>query len=390
MPHGFQGELSDTSLNAHSHTSGVGSARGRVLVAMSGGVDSSVAAALLIEQGYEVIGVTMHLWDYAQNERQSCDPTERFDTCCSHEDVADARSVASQLGIPFYVLDYEKEFRSRVVDYFTAEYVKGRTPNPCVACNTFLKFDHLMARAERLGCQYVATGHYAIIDTDNDGQHLLRKGVDEQKDQSYFLYSMTQERLRRTLFPLGRMTKAEVRSHAERFGLATARKKERMEICFVPGNDYADFVRKNVEFSAIISGDVFHTDGRKLAEHDGIHHFTVGQRKGLKVAAGEVVYVVDIDPNSGRVTVGPKEALLKKSFTIDQFHCVVPVSSGEHFKAKIRYRSQAAAGEIRLCQDSAVQFVFEEPQFAITPGQVVVLYRDDVVVAGGFIGRVVA
>lgn len=365
-----------------------GGSRPRVLVAMSGGVDSSVAAALLIEQGFEVIGVTMHLWDYAQNERQSCDPTERFDTCCSHEDVADARAVASQLGIPFYVLDYEEEFRREVVDYFTSEYVKGRTPNPCVACNTFLKFDHLMARAERLDCRYVATGHYALVEADSSGHHLLKKGVDPQKDQSYFLYGLTQERLQRTLFPLGGMTKSEVRLHAERFGLATARKKESMEICFVPGNDYADFVRKHVDPSAIKRGEVFHTDGRKLADHDGIHGFTIGQRKGLGIAAGEVVYVVEIDPVSGRVTVGPKESLQKTRFIIDQFHQVIPVSSGQRFCAKIRYRSQPAAGVLRLNEEGQAQFVFDEPQFAVTPGQVAVLYQGDVVVAGGFIGRV--
>ena len=203
--------------------------RKRILVAMSGGVDSSVAAALLKEQGHEVIGVTMQLWDYSKNET-SCDPNSKFDTCCSHDDVADAREVAQKIGIPFYVMDYQDDFKTNVVDYFTSEYLRGRTPNPCVACNTFLKFDHLLERAVRLGCDAVATGHYARIDFSSEtNTYKLLKGVDTQKDQSYFLYSMTQERLSKILFPLGGMTKTEVRQHAERFGLVNARKKESME-----------------------------------------------------------------------------------------------------------------------------------------------------------------
>jgi tRNA-specific 2-thiouridylase len=369
----------------------------RVLVAMSGGVDSSVAAALLLEQGHDVIGVTMQLWDYSQNEQQHCDPSKRFDTCCSHDDVQDARAVAARLGIPFYVLDYEDDFRTNVVDYFTEEYLRGRTPNPCVACNTFLKFDRLIERAESLGCDAVATGHYARITQSADGTYQLRRGRDPLKDQSYFLYSMTQERLSKTMFPLGDLTKPEVRAHAERLGLPTATKKESMEICFVPGNDYAAFIKRQVSDDRIIRGAILHEDGTTLAQHDGIHQFTVGQRKGLGMAAGEPLYVTKIDPSSGTVVVGPKESLIKRGFVLDRLHFVRPGASlSESYRARIRYRSRDAVGRFEQTQclagkqqdPGSMSFLFSEPQSAVTPGQIAVFYQDDEVVAGGFIGEV--
>jgi len=363
--------------------------RKRILVAMSGGVDSSVAAALLKEQGHEVIGVTMQLWDYSKNET-SCDPNSKFDTCCSHDDVADAREVAQKIGIPFYVMDYQDDFKTNVVDYFTSEYLRGRTPNPCVACNTFLKFDHLLERAVRLGCDAVATGHYARIDFSSEtNTYKLLKGVDTQKDQSYFLYSMTQERLSKILFPLGGMTKTEVRQHAERFGLVNARKKESMEICFIPNNDYAAFIEKNADPSKIITGEILHENGNVLGRHDGIHKFTVGQRKGIGIVSEVPLYVTRIDPETGRVYVGGDEFLLRIGFDFEKFHLIRDVDFAEPFEVKIRYRSQAALGRVKNSSDSTqAQFAFESPQRSVTPGQIAVLYRGDEVLGGGFIGRV--
>lgn len=359
----------------------------RVLAAMSGGVDSSVAAALLLEQGYEVIGVTMQLWDYSKNET-SCDPNSKFDTCCSLDDVADARLVAHRLGIPFYVLDYQDDFQENVVDYFTREYLRGRTPNPCVACNTFLKFDHLMDRAARLGCDFVATGHYARIERDADtGTCRLLKGVDAHKDQSYFLYSLTQERLARTLFPLGGLTKPEVRQIAERLGLVNAAKKESMEICFIPNNDYAKFIETHARPAEIVKGRILHENGTHLGEHDGIHKFTVGQRKGMGVATGAPVYVTRIDPDAGDVYVGDESHLMRGGFVFKEFHMVRACDQEEPFEVKIRYRSQPAPARL-IRRDGAVAMTFDQAQRSVAPGQIAVLYRGDEVLGGGFIDAV--
>ncbi|HSU90256.1 MAG TPA: tRNA 2-thiouridine(34) synthase MnmA, partial [Sporolactobacillaceae bacterium] len=311
----------------------------RVLVAMSGGVDSSVAAAMLREDGYDVVGVAMRL-----APEPATPVARRRGTCCSHEDFEDARRVAERMDFPFYVIDLRADFAARVVDNFVSEYLGGRTPNPCVMCNREIKFDRLWSRAHALRADFVATGHYARIENGADGRFHLLRAADDSKDQSYFLFTLGQAELTRTLFPLGSITKAEVRARARELGLANADKPESQEICFVPDNDYARFVERRAAPEQIRAGAVVDSSGNRLAEHAGVHRFTVGQRRGLGLATGERLYVREIRARSGEVVVAPREYLDAPGLTANRVSLVDDsLASGAELEVevKIRYRHPA-------------------------------------------------
>lgn len=337
---------------------------------MSGGVDSSVAAALLIEQGWRLIGVTMSLYCSTKGSDRSC---------CSAEAAIDAQKVAAKLGIPHYVVNFKSEFEQTVIQNFIDEYKNGRTPNPCVRCNQFLKFNLLMRKARELGAEYVATGHYARV----RGFKLL-KGKDQKKDQSYFLYRLTQDQLARTLFPLGEMTKEEVRAKARALGLAVAEKKESQEICFIEDDDYARFIREKVP-EAVKPGPILDSAGHKVGEHEGIAFYTIGQRKGIG-AHREPRYVIGLDRAQNAVIIGTKEETYGTVLSADE----VTFVSGEppsQIEAKIRYNAKAAKATISDLGNGTVKVSFAEPQLAITPGQSVVFYQGEEVIGGGIISR---
>lgn len=354
----------------------------RVLVAMSGGVDSSVAAALLVERGYEVIGVTMQIWDPAVTEVAG-----EHVGCCSLAAVEDARRVANRLGIPYYVLNFRRAFEERVIRYFCAEYLRGRTPNPCVACNRFIKFELLLQKARALGATYVATGHYArVVYDEGSSRYQLCRSRDEEKDQTYFLYTLTQEQLAHTLMPLGDYTKEEVRQMARQRNLPVAEKPESQEICFIPENDYRKFLRE-VAGPQIKPGPFLDLEGNVLGQHEGLPFYTVGQRRGLGIAAGRRLYVVDIDPARNAVILGPAEALWRSELVAEDnnFISIEELTSPLEVQAQIRYRSRPAPAVISPLGEGLVKVSFLEPQRAITPGQAVVYYRGQCVVGGGTI-----
>ncbi len=361
-----------------------------VAVAMSGGVDSSAVAGLLHREGVPVIGLTMQLW----NQRRLPDLASDRATgrCCSLEDVYDARRVAEQLGIPYYVVNFEERFEREVVRPFIDEYLAGRTPVPCTLCNNFVKFDQFLEMAASLGAERIATGHYARLRFDEGAaRYLLYRAVDETRDQTYFLWGLTQAQLARTLFPLGEYRKSRVREMAAEMGLAVAAKGDSQEICFVPNGDYAAFIdayfREQGADRERTRGDIVSTDGRTLAQHDGVHHFTVGQRRGLNVAVGEPLYVIATDPVSGRVTVGRNEDLLRASATVREVNWIAFESLTVPLRAEVKIRNKHTAAPATIvpgAEAGHVEVRFDEPQRAVTPGQAAVFYQGDLVLGGGW------
>jgi tRNA-specific 2-thiouridylase len=352
----------------------------QVVVAMSGGVDSSVAAAVLAEQGYKVVGVGLQVWDYGDKET--------FGSCCAPSDFADARRVAESLGIPFYILDAEDVFRESVVEPFVASYADGRTPNPCVACNQKVKFHYLMKKALGFGSEVVATGHYAsIVREKGSGRLAVSRGADLEKDQSYFLFDLSQEQLARIIFPLSGFTKEQVREKARDLGLVVADKPESQEICFIPEGDTSAFLERELGDKAVSEGDVVAADGTILGRHRGYAYYTIGQRRGLGVATGVPLYVTDIEPAANRLEVGADDALWKRGLLARQVTWALPPRPEKpvELSVQIRSRHRAALAEVERLQDDKARVVFQEPQRAITPGQAVVFYAGDVVAGGGWI-----
>jgi tRNA-specific 2-thiouridylase len=352
----------------------------RVVVAMSGGVDSSVAAGLLVREGYEVLGITMQLWpsDLPKNHESGC---------CSLSAVEDARRVCHTLGIPHYVVNLRETFDRDVIRNFVDEYAEGRTPNPCVRCNKFIKFDAFLDKARALGARYIATGHYARVRNDaSTGRYQLLRSADPQKDQTYALYPLTQEQLAHTLFPLGDLIKERTREIAEEMGLLTAHKPDSQEICFVPDNDYAAFLAHRAP-QVFKPGRIVNEEGKTLAEHSGVALYTVGQRKRLGVSSPIPLYVTRIQPETGDVVVGTNDSLLARRLEAEEFNWLAPPPLQESLaiEAKIRYTMKAAPARLRDLGEGRAEVVFDEPQRAITPGQSVVCYHGNEVIGGGVI-----
>jgi tRNA-specific 2-thiouridylase len=363
-----------------------------IAVAMSGGVDSSTVAAMLCAEGHNVIGLTMQLWNQRRLAGHEGMPESVQGRCCSLDDVYDARRVAETIGIPYYVVNHEERFERDVVRPFVEEYLSGRTPIPCSLCNNHLKFDQLLVVARQIGADCVATGHYAQVNFDEEmGRWLLRRPADKSKDQTYFLFGLTQEQLSRTMFPLGGMTKPEVRELARKHALVIAEKPDSQEICFVPGGDYKKFLdaylAEQGEPPLETPGEMVTTDGRVVGEHTGIHNFTVGQRKGLGVATGSPLYVLQIKGDTRQVIVGKDEELYSRTLRTHRVNLisVAELRSPMRVGVKIRHRHAPAAAVIEATGPDQILVTFDEPQRAITPGQAAVFYDGDAVVGGGWI-----
>jgi tRNA-specific 2-thiouridylase len=360
---------------------------------MSGGVDSSTVAALLVRQGHKIVGMTMQLWNQRRLPELAPE-TAGHGRCCSLDDVYDARRVAEQVGIPYYVVNFEQQFEEQVVQPFVEEYLAGRTPIPCTLCNNYIKFDRFLEMADSVGAHQIATGHYARVRYDDaSGRYQLLRARDGSKDQTYFLFGLTQKQLARTLFPLGEMVKPEVRELAREMDLAVASKGDSQEICFVPNGDYAAFLNAYLKDKGVepqsTRGSIVTTDGRTLGEHEGVHHFTVGQRKGLGISSKEPLYVISTDSQTQRVVVGGNDDLLCGRFIARQLNwiSIAGVTAPVRAQVKIRNKHAAASATILPTADPAcVEVIFDEPQRAVTPGQGAVFYDGDLVLGGGWIG----
>lgn len=353
----------------------------KVVVGMSGGVDSSVAAWLLLQKGYDVMGVTMQIWQDEVPEQ-----VEENGGCCGLSAVDDARRVASRLEIPYYVMNFKQDFKENVIDYFMDEYLKGHTPNPCIACNRYVKWESLLKRSMDIGADYIATGHYARIEKLPNGRYALRKSATSAKDQTYALYNLTQEQLSKTLMPVGEYTKDQIRTFAEELGLPVAHKPDSQEICFVPDGDYAKFIEEN-SGKKIPEGNFVWTDGTVIGKHKGITHYTIGQRKGLGLAMGRPVVVTEIRPETSEVVIGEADDVFRTTLRADRLNWMsVPDIEGEaRFLAKIRYNHSGSMCTVRKIEEDLVECTFDEPVRAVTPGQAVVFYDGDYVAGGGTI-----
>ncbi|MCB0349691.1 MAG: tRNA 2-thiouridine(34) synthase MnmA [Bdellovibrionales bacterium] len=350
---------------------------------MSGGVDSSVAAAILKEQGYEVIGVTMQVWDYSKNH---CEVDESSGTCCSSQDVDDARAVADHLDIPFYVINCEEKFQTAVIDNFVETYLKGETPIPCVNCNTYLKFDHLIQKMKELNCDYLATGHYAKIEKDDSGRSVIVTSSDTWKDQTYFLFTLDPEIVEKLMFPVGTWQKSDLRSYAEKVGLPVARKKDSTGICFIGKEGYAGFIESQVDKKNLKPGVIKRlSTGEVLSEHTGIHNFTIGQRKGLGVATGSPAYVAKIDFDSATVWLGEEKDLYSSELEVRDLNWLSEAQDGDIVRAKIRFAHKGSEAIIKKYDNGRIGLKFTEPQRAVTVGQAAVFYKENVLLGGGWI-----